>query len=222
MLKIGHRGAAGHVLENSMSSFKKAIELKVDSFEFDVRLTKDSVPVVFHDKTIDRLTDSTGYLRDYRFCDLFAKVRLKNGERIPSLAEVCELIAKEDVKIYAEIKEKGSEDKVVSMLLRYLKPHKLCVGSFFHESIKKIKNEHEDIETIAIIAGVPTPFEDFVLGSRCDYVALAFDFADESLVERVHRLNKGIFVWTVNDHREIERAGSMGVDGIISDFPDRI
>lgn len=100
---FGHRGIPSKCMENSMSGFFYCIEHEVDGIETDVHLTKDYVPVIMHDETIDRTTDGYGFIKNY-FYDELKQYHLKNGEKIPTLDDVLKLVANSSVKLNLELK----------------------------------------------------------------------------------------------------------------------
>ena len=103
-LNIGHRGAKGHIAENTLPSISKAIELGVDGIEIDIFVCKSGELVVFHDKKLDRLTNSHGYIESLEY-DSIRKISVLGEHKIPTLNEVLELI---DGKVFLNIELKGS------------------------------------------------------------------------------------------------------------------
>ncbi len=221
LLRIGHRGACGYFLENSISSFKIAIELGVDLIETDVQLTKDREPVLMHDKLIDRTTRGRGFVWDYTYNDL-SKIDLKNEEKIPHLKELCELVSKEKTKLYVELVDFQSSEIVTELLLKYFSVEKFLIASFNQNTILKVKEINENIQTIVNLEGVPVSIEKMIEDCKCDNISLGFGAIDIDLIKKIQLYGKRVFVWTINDYREIKRAKKMKVDGIVSDFPDRI
>ncbi|MEO0143058.1 MAG: glycerophosphodiester phosphodiesterase family protein [candidate division WOR-3 bacterium] len=117
---IGHRGARGIEPENTIRSFKKAIELKVDYIECDVHLTKDGHIVLIHDHTLDRTTNGTGYVNDYSF-DAIRKLDAGKGEKIPTLQELIDLI-KGKVKAHIELKDEKATESEKCLFWRNKEP----------------------------------------------------------------------------------------------------
>lgn len=223
MIKIGHRGAAGYVAENSIASFKRAIELGVDVVEFDVRATGDGQLVVFHDPVIDRMTNKRGYLSNWTYEQLKSDVRIKGtGEPIPTLEEVCDVFAGTEIKLYVEIKVFGIERKVLKTLAAKFTKDRFVIGSFYYGVIRDIKGIDKEMQTIAIMDIVPLPINKIIKDTKCDCVSLKFNLVDKAIVEKCHKLSKKVFVWTLDKSEEIEKAKKLGVDGIVSNFPDRI
>ena len=221
MLVIGHRGAAGYKIENTISSIKKAIELKVDYFEVDVQETKDGEIIVFHDFELDRLTNSKGKISELNYSDI-KKVVVKNEEHIPTLKEVLKLIKNENVNIFIEIKTQNIEKKVIEIALKYLTKNRFILGSFYHKVVKNIKKIDNEIETLSLLEGYPVDISSIIKDSKCDYLGLGYGFIDKEFVSEIHKNSCKVFVWTVNRIEDIKNMYNCNVDGIISNYPDRV
>ena len=135
ILNIAHRGYSGKFDENTMIAFRKAIEYKADGIETDVQLSKDNVPVIIHDETLDRTTDGTGYVKDYTLAEL-KRFRTKSGEEIPTLEELLELVADSNLEVLnLELKNsifpyEGLEEKVLDMIDKYNLKEKIIIFKF--------------------------------------------------------------------------------------------
>jgi glycerophosphoryl diester phosphodiesterase len=222
MLKIAHRGASGYELENSLTSLYKAIELKADVIEADVQLTKDKVPVIFHDRLLDRTSSGEGFLADYTVNELKENVLLNNGDRISSLEEFATIVAKHKVKLYLDLKVTSDLDIIVEVALKHLTQDQLIIGSFHYKAIKEIKQNFPAINTVMIIEGNPIDIERVMENSECDVVAFGFDSIEKEEIERVQKMGKKVFVWTVNHPLEIQMAKDFKVDGITTNYIDRL
>jgi glycerophosphoryl diester phosphodiesterase len=222
MIRVGHRGAAGHAPENTLHSIREGMRLKVDYVEVDIQKTLDGALVLFHDKLLDRITNSTGYVEATTYQELDQAVRVKGNERIPTLAEACELLAASGTNIMIEMISLG----IVREVLKTIEPWKSTlstwIASFHHDAILQVKNIDPSRETVALLEGSPIDIVKMARDSKCDRVGLAIESVGERVVRECHSNGIGVLVWTVNDPREIERAKRLGVDGIISDFPERI
>jgi glycerophosphoryl diester phosphodiesterase len=222
MLKIAHRGASAYEVENSLSAFKKAVELGVDFIEADVQLTKDGIAVIRHDQLLDRTTNLSGYIGDFTFQELQEKAKLANNEPILSLEELCLFVSATTVKLYVDFKAFGSELTVVRTLLDYLPSSRFIFGAFHAGVLKNIKIAYPEITTVLILEGNLLNLEKELLDCQCDILALCYDSIDPDAIERAHAMGKRVFTWTVDDPRDIKKAHEMGVDGITSNFPDLI
>jgi len=222
MIRIAHRGASGYEFENSMSAFKKAIELGIKYIELDVRLTSDNQLVVFHDERLDRCTNSVGNIRDLAYEELHSNTLLSNGEKIPSLEDVCHLFKSHGVNVLIELKEDNIAFEVYEVVTGLLKSNTFIIGSFFHKQIFEIKNKHPALQTCIMFECYPINLTNYVNELKANFVAFGFETSSSLLVEEIKRANAKALVWTVNDLVDLEKAKKFNVDGIISNFPDRI
>jgi glycerophosphoryl diester phosphodiesterase len=221
---IGHRGAAGHEPENTLISFKKALELDVDMIELDVYMLKTGELVVMHDNKVDRTTNGAGYVMDYSFSDLRA-LDAGRGEKVPTLSEVLDLI---DKKVPVNIELKGLHTaKSVALLIADYKNTKgwtddlFIVSSFNHVELAEFAKLMPTVKTGALAEGILLGYSEYAekLGS---YSAnLSAEFVTPELVEDAHKRNLEVFVYTINDESEVTRMCDLGVDGIFTNFPDQ-
>jgi glycerophosphoryl diester phosphodiesterase len=225
MLKIGHRGAKGYEIENTVISFLKAVDMHVDGIELDVHLSSDNEVVVFHDDTVDRLTDGKGLI--YAFTVPELKRLLINGkEKIPTLREVLELIDRKCF-INIELKSYGVTETVINLIEEYVKNKNWKYQDFLVSSF--------DWNALQQVAFLNDKIPIGVLTETNLELALAFAkfIQAKSLHPHFHLLTKEntaqiqskglqVFPWTVNEKKDIEVIKSYNVNGIITDFPDRI
>jgi glycerophosphoryl diester phosphodiesterase len=221
MLVIGHRGAAGHAPENTLVSVEKAIGLDVDMIEVDVQRTRDGRLVVFHDKLLDRVTAETGYLRDFDHDELRARARV-GGEPIPLLSEVCEVLRGTGVRLMAELLVPGTVEATLATLAETLEDDQYAIASFHHDIVREVANGRTGVDTIALVEGAPIDPVRMARESGARCVGLGFESIRQEQVTALQDAAIPVYAWTVNDPREIDRATRLGVDGIITDYPDRV
>jgi glycerophosphoryl diester phosphodiesterase len=193
-----------------------------DYIEIDVQPTRDGRLVVFHDRTMPRLTGLPGYVRDYTFLELTEKANLSNRQKIPSFEEVCDLVAKSNVGLYVEIKSVGIESPILKTLCKYFDISNCLIGSFYHRSILKLKQIDPTVKTIALMEGVPVTTRNIVRDSQCNYLGLGIGSLDEQQIREVRSEGCGVIVWTVDEADELPLLCKLGIDGVVSNFPDRI
>lgn len=222
MLVIGHRGAAGHAIENTIPSIKKAIEIGVDFIEIDIQMTKDRQLVLFHDRTMHRLTGNKGYIWDYTYDELRAGIRVMGKEPIPRFEVVCELVAGSGAGLYVEAKQSGTESAILSILDKYFDTTRYAVGSFYHKILYDVKRLNPAVKTVALFEGAPMCTKAILESSRCDYVGLGLESIDPSQIDEVHSYGCGVFVWTVDELEEIRKMFSYNVEGLVSNYPERV
>ena len=221
MIAIGHRGAAGYCLENTKSSVIKALELGVDYVEIDVHRTSDNHLIVFHDALLDRLTNKKGYISDFSLSELKSTVKLANGDTIPTLQEICELV-NDHGRLFVEIKVRGIEKQVVDIVSKYFNFNSFVIASFCHETIVNVKNLNPSIITVALFEGIPINLKTFIKSTKADFLGMGIDSIDEIAINQLKKNGAKVIVWTVDNIKEIKRLQKFKVDGIISNFPDRI
>ena len=225
MLIIGHRGACGHKPENTLSSFTKAIELGVDMIELDVWQCASGELVVLHDHKVDRMTNGTGYVAQ-KTLDEVKVLEIRGGERIPTLEEVFDLVIRQ-VKIYIELKGPGTARPVAELIIRYVDTKgwsydDFVVASFDHYKLRACKKACLHIRTGAIMYGIPIGLGSFAHQAGADIAVLDADFINKAFIDDIHARGMRVFVYTVNDPEDAHRMKLLGVDGIISDYPDRV
>lgn len=219
MKKIGHRGAKGYVPENTLASFEKAIELGVDGVELDVHLSSDGKIVVIHDETINRTTSGKGFVKDY------SSVELKKLG-IPILTDVLDLIAK-TCFVNIEIKDANASKCVIELVQNYISDkhwdlNLFQISSFNWEVLQLCHTQAREI-----LLGVLT--EDsienaVVFAKKINAYSINpyFKLLNPENCQAMIQNGFKIFPWTINSKEDIIFVKSLQVDGIISDFPDRI
>lgn len=225
MLKIAHRGAKAYEPENTLQAFQKALDLNSDGIELDVHLSSDGHIIVIHDETIDKMTNGKGHVNSFSLSEL-KSFRIADQHQIPTLKEVFDLVDKKCF-INIELKNTDALIKVVSLIDEYVFDKKwsyeqFIVSSFDWSALQQVQNLNSKIPI-----GVLTE-TDLHLA-----VAFAETIKAKAIHPYYHLLNaenvkemqeKGFLVlpWTVNSKEDIQKIKSYKVDGIISDFPDKI
>jgi glycerophosphoryl diester phosphodiesterase len=208
MLKIGHRGAAGHAPENTLESIELAISMGVDVVEIDVHRSRDGHLIVMHDERVDRTTKLTGNIRDMTRDQLTG---------VPTLSEALAAV-KGKAALMIELKARGLADDVVSIAQN----EAVYFASFFHSELLLIRELKQDAKTIALIDAAPVNPTAFALEAKASHAGLCFSSLERHAIHSLHAAGIEVFTWTVDDPRDIAHARELGVDGIISNFPDRL
>jgi len=241
MLKIGHRGACGYEPENTLRSFEKAIALGADMVEADIWLTKDNKIAVIHDATVNRTTNGRGYVEKIDLATL-KKLDAGKGETVPTLTELLSLV-KNRCQLNIEVKTK----KVADYLIKELKEtdfssNDLLVSSTFIKMLIFIRQQIPQIKTAwvfkswrnNIIQRLWTMTALLILPlihwhiiyqlkkNNIDTVNIYYPLVSKKLVDKIHQCNKMIMVWTVNDAAKIKQMKEAGIDGIFSNYPDKL
>jgi len=212
-LVIAHRGASSLARENTLEAFQKAIDLRADMIEFDVRRTRDQRFVIHHDPRI-----AGKYLNELT-CPEVREIARAMGFHVPELEETLQL-ARGRIGLDIELKEEGYERKVLDRICDALPDEDFIVSSFHAGSISKVKRHRPGVRTGFIFkeAGALTPD---VLEGDTDWMLPVQSLIDDDLLTRLRQARKKIAVWTVNDTKQMMRLlGDDRIDGIVTDRPD--
>ena len=217
MLRIGHRGARAYEPENTLRSFKKALEIGVDAVEFDVRKTKDNQLVVIHDADVKRTTNGKGLVSELTLKEI-KDYSTEKGEKIPTLKETLEFLDKK-VKIVIELKETGVENQVLSMVHENELQKNVIIVSFIEEALRTVRELDKEVETGLIYVKHKNPVK-AGLEVKASYLLPLYRFTHTANVQKAHENGLKVIVWTVNKPEEVAKYAKKGVDGIASDKPD--
>jgi glycerophosphoryl diester phosphodiesterase len=213
-----------------MAAFEKAVELGADVIELDLHMSRDGELVVIHDDTLDRTTDGSGPVHERSLEEL---MRLDAGrwfgegfagQRIPTLAQVLDRFAGK-VPLALEIKAgstffPGIEEKVVSALRQHGAIDQGAVASFDHYALRRLKEIEPTIRTAALLVGRPVSLSALAGAAGADGLALEASLVTKTEVEACRAAGLKLVVWVVNDPAQMRYFISLGVDGIITDYPD--
>ena len=213
MLKIGHRGAKGHVSENTLQSFQKAIDLGCDGIELDIQLSKDKIPVVIHDETVDRTTFGKGFVKN------FTSTELKKID-VPTLQEVIDLV-NQNCFINIEIKDANATSETLKLLEKY-DLNFFQISSFNWKVLEEISKQNSKIYLGVLTENNLENALAFAKRINAKSINPYYKLLNLEKVTLLHENEFEVFPWTVNDISDIEKMKLFNVDGIISDFPDRI
>jgi glycerophosphoryl diester phosphodiesterase len=225
ILKMGHRGAKGYVAENTIESIKKALDFGVDGIEIDVHLCASGELVVFHDFTLDRMTNGTGEISKLPLSEL-KQLKVNNEFLIPTLEEVLDAIDKKCL-VNIELKGRNTAATTCEVVQKYIKTkgwscQDFIVSSFQHHELEDVFHSDKNMPLgVLTKANVDEAIE---FAKTINAVAIHPNFAllTPENVKRAQSQGYKVNTWTVNDHETIERMKTYGVDTIISDFPDRL
>jgi glycerophosphoryl diester phosphodiesterase len=233
---IAHRGASGHAPENTLVAVRRAMEMRAEMVEVDILLSKDGIPLLLHDPSLDRTTNGSGVVSDYTmdelklldagswFGDQFA------GERIPTVDELLEL-CKGKMALNLEIKtqavtdtiEGGIVEKVVELVRRHGMERNVIFSSFDPRAIKHLKTIAPDIAGAILydnrLYDGKHPV-DIVSELGADAFNCHWRQVRPTLVDSLHEVGVPINVYTVNSDTLMHQMLEMGVNGIFTDFPD--
>jgi len=222
----GHRGNPAEHPENTLASFRSAIELGVDMIECDVHLSSDGELVVIHDHTLDRTTDGTGLVGQHTVAEL-RRLDAGGGERLPLLAELCELARQGGVGLCIELKQlpvpyPELEEKLVAQLGDAGMVEQSAAISFRHASVMRVKQLEPRIAAGVLEAARPIDPVGILRGVGADIYCPHYGAMDRQLVEEVHRAGGAVGVWTVDDATAIAWCQACRPDSVFTNRPREV
>jgi len=225
ILTIGHRGAMGHETENTIASIQKALDLNVDMIEIDVfRITSGEI-VVFHDEKIDRLTNGSGEIESLDL-EALKNLTVVGNHKIPLLSEVLDVI-NHKVPLNIELKGPGTSEGVIHIINTYMENEgwaldDFLISSFNWEELEHMRRINKDIE-IAVLTE-DNPLDAISIANDLNAVAINPNYLSltKKNVSEIKSRGFKIFTWTVNDTEQISNMRKLGVDGIFTNYPERV
>ena len=239
-LVAAHRGGAALWPENSLLAFRSALALGVDALEFDLHLTADGEVVVLHDPTLDRTSTGNGSVRDLKLANL-ADIRLKTregavtGERVPTFAQVLDLVAPTSAEILPEIKVNanrqrydGIEEKVLALIRARSLMARTTIQAFQVETIRRVRELEPQARTMLLVARGDVerdrarPAEAVRRARELGATDLGMNhrLLDADVMSAARAAGIRVSAWTVNEEADIRRMIDLGVDVVMSDRPD--
>lgn len=224
-LKIGHRGAKGHVTENTLQSIQKAMDFNVDGIEIDVHVCKTGELVVFHDFTLDRLTNGTGEIGKKTLSQL-QNLLVEDQYTIPTLREVLQLIDNK-LLINIELKGEGTAIPTCNIIQELVNDKKwsldnILVSSFQQNELVDVFNYNSNIPLGVLTKASVNQAIVFAKTINAKAIHPSFSLLSKNNVQKAKEEGLLVNAWTVNTKQAIKRIKSYQVDAIISDFPDRL
>ncbi len=220
MKLMGHRGARNEKPENTMAGFRHLIDLGLKCVELDIHLSRDGEIMVIHDETLERTTNGTGPVSEHDLASL-QKLDAGEGEKIPTLKEVLNLLLPESFEVQIEIKDPNAVTPLIDYLNQLEEDQKaqIIVISFDHRTIYKVKNQIPSLRTAGILYAYPLDPCSIIKAARADGISVNIQFVDEDLVKKVKEEKYSITVWNANTKEEYEHMKELGIDYIATDAP---
>ena len=223
MLCIGHRGAMGYEPENTLLAIAKALSLGVDWIEIDVHNVENNL-IVFHDRRLERTTNGTGDICDRSFAYV-RSLDAGKGQQIPTLAEVFDTVNRR-CGINIELKGSNTAGLVIDLIQEYIdrgwQYEDFLVSSFNHYELKQVKDTCPEIAIGILIYGLPLNYLEIAAELNAVAIIPAFDYVTKELVQNIQNRGFKIFVYTVNEPEDIKAMKLLNVDGIFSNYPERV
>jgi glycerophosphoryl diester phosphodiesterase len=222
---VGHRGAMGYCPENTLASFERALELGADWIELDVHLSRDGVPIVIHDETLERTTNGHGLVREHTLAEL-RRLDAGDGQTIPTLDDVLAWARARGTVVDIEIKNAplyyaDIEQAVVSALDAAGMTEQAIVISFDHESVRRVKRLEPSLATGVLYACRPLNAGiDLARGTNADALLPMWTFVTREDVATAHQAGLAVAPWATSDPAILRHLIACGVDAIGTNHPD--
>jgi|TARA_R110002012_G_scaffold222357_1_gene394196 glycerophosphoryl diester phosphodiesterase len=225
MLKIGHRGAKGYIAENTIESIEKAFCLNINAIEIDVHKCATDEILVFHDFTLNRITNGNGEIASFPFSYL-KTLRVDNQFLIPSLEDVLDILPKNGL-LNIELKGRDTARGVSAIISKYItsgkiKNEQIIVSSFQRIELEAIYKINPDLKLGVLTQASVSEALSFAKKIKAYAIHPNYTLLTKANVLKAQSEGYKVITWTVNELSDIEMVKNLGVDGIISDFPDRL
>ncbi|MDR0167457.1 glycerophosphodiester phosphodiesterase [Bacillus paranthracis] len=240
---IAHRGASAYAPEHTIAAYKLGQQLKGDYIEIDLQMTKDGYLVAMHNETLNRTTNGTGLVKEHTLEELkqlkadssfnekhpnLAKKEYENA-KVPTLEEVIEVFG-HDANYYIETKSPdeypGMEEKLLEIINHYEIQDKVIIQSFSEESLQKIHNLNINIPLVQLLsykkAVQLTELEIKKYKTYCIGLGMNYKYIDSAYVKKIKKHGLEVHPFTVDNEQDMKRLLLWGVDGIFTNYPDRL
>lgn len=220
LLNIAHRGASGYEKENTMAAFKKAVSLGADGIETDVQMSRDGVLVLIHDETLERTTRGSGLVKDHTLEEL-------TSLGVPTLEALLVLAKQHKLLLNLELKNvivpyEGMEEQVIDSLCKHGMTNQVILSSFNHYSMIKCKKIVPHIKTGLLYQELLYKPERYCSYVGADAIHPHFISLTREVVNGAHRAGLLVNAYTINDEKNMKNAMRLGVDMIITNYPDKL
>lgn len=231
---FAHRGFSGAYPENTMLSFSRAVDAGAYGIELDVHLSRDGEVMIIHDEALARTTGHEGMVKDYGRSEL---ERMNAGRTkddsfgftpIPSLEEYLDFMKDKSQITNIEIKTfpyyyPSIEEKTLDLIDRFGMRDRIIFSSFNWMSIERVATLAPDIPRGLLIEGFRLQNMGSIIGKNGhSYYHPDYRLVDKAIIDELHANSVGINVWTVDEVEDMKRFIALGVDGIITNRPDRL
>jgi len=219
-----HAACKGHAPENTLAGVRKALELGADAIEIDLHLTRDAVPVLIHDATVDRTTDGSGEIASLSLRQA-RRLDAGGGDRIPTLREVLDEVDGRALMVL-EIKATGIEAEVLGVVRRAKALRWCAVHSFWPQVVQRVRQLEPKMPCSLLTSGRDVKdwasYFGFALSLNAQGVAINHRAVTPEIVRAAHLRELRCSTWTVDTRADVRRVAACGVDAITSDYPDRV
>ena len=221
-LVISHRACAGHAPENTLAGIRAALQIGADAIEVDVQASADGVPVLMHDLTLDRTTNGSGGLASLTLKQLQALDA--GGEPVPTFAQALEM-TRGRALLVAEIKRPGCERALAEVIRAAEALSDVMVWSFLPPALEAMRQAEPKVPGALLIApqgmGNWPSMQDRALRLDLQAVSVFHLNLDAGIIAQARRRGLAVYAWTADTERDIQRLLDLGVDGIVTNYPER-
>ncbi|GGD61970.1 glycerophosphodiester phosphodiesterase [Paenibacillus nasutitermitis] len=206
---IAHRGYPGKYPENTLKSFQAACDLNFSHLELDVQLSKDGVPVVIHDLSVNRMTDNgKGRVKDLTLAEL-KELTINGTERIPTLEEALDVL-KDQIIVDIELKQMGDlypgmEELVLDIVKKKGMQEQAFITSFDHYSLQRVRQLDDKIGLGMINIGASPAFFPFAKEINCGYLSIEHQHVTETVIRRCEEEGIQLIPWTIDQESEMKK-----------------
>ncbi len=227
MINYAHRGASEYAPENTLSSFCLGLLQGANGIETDVQRTKDGFLVLFHDDTVDRVSDGTGKVCDYTLKELKELKIYGNSttgfyDRIMTLREFLEHFSSYDIKFAIELKGEGVEKDTLDMTEEFGILDKTTFTSFKYDYIKKIKELNPEARVGWLVEEITDENINLLCDINGEEIAPSADCITDEIMKNLRALNLGVRAWGISGIHLMKKMCLLKVDGMTVNFPDRL
>jgi glycerophosphoryl diester phosphodiesterase len=214
---IAHRGASGYEYENSRAAFRRAVMLDADGVELDIHATADGGIVVHHDHELP----GVGPIGQVTLAEA-RRGRIRNGESVPLLTEVLELVGPRDVWVEVKSLPPAHDECLLEVLDRGPAPERYAIHSFDHRIVFRLGEKRPSLRRGILLSSYLRDPIAVMRAVGATTLWQEWQQVDQELVSRMHEAGYTIIAWTVNEPGDLDRMVRLGVDGLCGNYPDRI
>ncbi|MGG0648845.1 glycerophosphodiester phosphodiesterase [Bacillus mycoides] len=240
---IAHRAASAYAPEHTLEAYQLGQQLKGDYIEIDLQMTKDGHLVAMHDETLNRTTNGTGFVKDHTLDEIkqlnagsffnkkYPNLAKKEFEdtKVPILEEIIETFG-HNANYYIETKSPdeypGMEEKLLEIINHYQINDKVIIQSFSEESLRKIHSSNDNIPLVQLLsykkAVQLTDSEIEKYKTYCIGLGMNYKYIDAAYVKKIKNYGLEVHPFTVNNEKDMKKLLSWGVDGMFTNYPDRL
>jgi glycerophosphoryl diester phosphodiesterase len=214
---IAHRGASGYEYENSRAAFRRAVMLDADGVELDIHATRDGGIVVHHDPDLPGI----GPISQLSLVEA-RQVLLRNGESVPILGEILQLVGDRDVWVEVKTLPQRFDSALLAALDQGPAPHRYAVHSFDHRIVHRLGQARPSLRRGILLSAYLRDVVAVMRSVGACTLWQEWQQIDQELVTQVHEAGATVIAWTVNEIGDLDRMVRLGVDGLCGNYPDRI